>query len=146
MIARLSLIVERRENLSRRCARAGPDFGASSGAKIFHAAALAVGARSPARYKAEMATKLATDEVAQRLGELTGWSLEAGKLHRNYIFADFVEAFGFMTRVALVAERLNHHPEWRNVWNTVTVDLVTHDAGGITETDFALAAAMERLA
>jgi len=77
---------------------------------------------------------------------LAGWSVEAGKLHREYKFADFVEAFGFMTSVALLAERLNHHPEWFNVWNTVRVDLTTHDAGGITERDFDLATAMEQLA
>jgi 4a-hydroxytetrahydrobiopterin dehydratase len=67
-------------------------------------------------------------------------------LHREYRFTDFVEAFGVMTSVALVAERMNHHPEWFNVWNTVRVDLTTHDAGGITANDFELAEAMERIA
>jgi 4a-hydroxytetrahydrobiopterin dehydratase len=89
---------------------------------------------------------LTADEVATRLNELTGWTVREGKLHRAYKFADFVEAFGFMARVALVAERMNHHPEWCNVWSTVVVDLTTHDAGGITAKDFVLAAAMERLA
>jgi 4a-hydroxytetrahydrobiopterin dehydratase len=91
-------------------------------------------------------TKLDTDEVARLLAQLPGWTLEAGKLHREYRFADFVEAFGVMASVALVAERMNHHPEWFNVWNTVRVDLTTHDAGGITARDFELAAAMERIA
>jgi 4a-hydroxytetrahydrobiopterin dehydratase len=91
-------------------------------------------------------SKLPEDEVTRRLAEVTGWTLHAGKLHREYKFADFVEAFGFMASAALVAERMNHHPEWFNVWNTVEVDLTTHDAGGITARDFELAAAMERLA
>jgi 4a-hydroxytetrahydrobiopterin dehydratase len=91
-------------------------------------------------------SKLPEDEVTRRLAELVGWTLHDGKLHREYKFADFVEAFGFMASAALVAERMNHHPEWFNVWNTVEVDLTTHDAGGITARDFELAAAMERLA
>jgi 4a-hydroxytetrahydrobiopterin dehydratase len=91
-------------------------------------------------------SKLPEDEVTRRLAEVAGWTLHKGKLHREYKFADFVEAFGFMASAALVAERLNHHPEWFNVWNTVEVDLITHDAGGITAKDFELAAAMERLA
>ena len=86
------------------------------------------------------------DEVTRRLAQLPGWTLVAGKLHREYRFADFVEAFGVMASVALVAERMNHHPEWFNVWNTVRIDLTTHDAGGISAKDFELAAAMERLA
>jgi 4a-hydroxytetrahydrobiopterin dehydratase len=83
--------------------------------------------------------KLADGEVADALRELTGWSLQAGKLHREFRFADFSEAFGFMTRAALAAESMNHHPEWFNVWNRVVVDLQTHDAGGLTELDFELA-------
>ena len=94
-----------------------------------------------------MATpKLDADEVARRLTELAGWTVRDGKLHREYRFRDFVAAFGFMASVALVAERMNHHPEWFNVWSTVRVDLATHDAGGITAKDFALAAEMDRLA
>jgi 4a-hydroxytetrahydrobiopterin dehydratase len=94
-----------------------------------------------------MATKkLDTDEIARLLAQLPGWTVEAGKLHREYRFANFVEAFGMMTSAALIAERMNHHPEWFNVWNTVRVDLTTHDAGGITTKDFELAEAMERLA
>jgi len=91
-------------------------------------------------------SKLPEDEVTRRLAEVAGWTVHDGKLHREYKFADFVEAFGFMASAALVAERLNHHPEWFNVWNTVEIDLTTHDAGGITARDFELAAAMERLA
>ncbi|HEX3761052.1 MAG TPA: 4a-hydroxytetrahydrobiopterin dehydratase [Kofleriaceae bacterium] len=90
--------------------------------------------------------KLEADEVARRLAQLPGWAVEGGKLHREYRFTNFVEAFGVMTSIALVAERMDHHPEWFNVWNTVRVDLTTHDAGGITAKDFELAAAMERIA
>lgn len=94
-----------------------------------------------------MARKKIDDaEIARRLGELPGWALVAGKLHREYRFADFVAAFGFMASAALAAEAMNHHPEWSNVYHTVRIDLVTHDAGGITENDFALAARMEQLA
>jgi 4a-hydroxytetrahydrobiopterin dehydratase len=91
-------------------------------------------------------SKLAPDEITRRLAGLAGWSVVADKLHREYKFADFVEAFGFMAGAALVAERMNHHPEWLNVWSTVRVDLTTHDAGGITAKDFELAGAMEKLA
>src|SRR3954464_10872341 len=91
-------------------------------------------------------TKLDAVEIARLRARLPGWRVEAGKLHREYRFANFVEAFGAMTSVALVAERMNHHPEWFNVWNTVRVDLTTHDAGGITAKDFELAAAMEQIA
>ena len=91
-------------------------------------------------------SKLSQDEITQRLAALAGWTVTDGKLHRSYRFADFVEAFGFMASIALIAERMNHHPEWSNVWNTVVIDLTTHDAGGITERDFALAVEMERVA
>jgi 4a-hydroxytetrahydrobiopterin dehydratase len=90
--------------------------------------------------------KLDPDQVTQQLAGLAGWGLSEGKLHREYKFADFVTAFGFMASAALVAERMNHHPEWSNVWNRVVIDLTTHDAGGITARDFELASAMERLA
>jgi len=92
------------------------------------------------------AHKLDAADVEQRLQSLPGWSLANGKLHRTYRFSDFNAAFGFMTRAALVAETLNHHPEWFNVYNTVRVDLTTHDAGGISELDFKLAARMNELA
>jgi 4a-hydroxytetrahydrobiopterin dehydratase len=71
--------------------------------------------------------------------DLTGWTVEHGKLHKEYVFADFVEAFSFMTAAALCAERVNHHPEWFNVYRTVRIDLSTHDAGGITMFDVELA-------
>ena len=85
-------------------------------------------------------------ELTRALRELDGWSIEAGKLHKQFRFADFNEAFGFMTRVALLAEQANHHPEWFNVYDRVVVDLTTHDAGGITERDTSMAAAMNRYA
>lgn len=75
-----------------------------------------------------------------------GWDLVEGHLRRTFVFADFVEAFGFMTRVALVAERMDHHPNWSNVWNRVEVELWSHDAGAVTERDLRLAAAMNDLA
>ena len=91
-------------------------------------------------------SKLDDAEIERRLRDLPSWRIEDGKLHRDYRFADFVAAFGFMAGAALVAESLNHHPEWFNVYGTVRVDLTTHDAGGITERDFALATRMEALA
>jgi 4a-hydroxytetrahydrobiopterin dehydratase len=91
-------------------------------------------------------SKLEPAEIAQRLERLPGWQLANDKLHRTYRFPDFNAAFGFMTRAALVAETMNHHPEWFNVYNTVRVDLTTHDAGGISELDFQLAARMNELA
>ncbi len=90
--------------------------------------------------------KLTETEIATALSKLPAWKLEGGKLHRDYKFADFVAAFGFMTGAALVAQRMDHHPEWFNVWNTVRVDLSTHDAGGITALDVKLAHSMEELA
>ena len=91
-------------------------------------------------------TQLSQDELEQALTELRGWSLVAGKLHREFRFASFVEAFGFMSSVALVAEQMNHHPEWRNVYNRVLVDLTTHDVGGLSAADVALARRMSELA
>ncbi len=93
-----------------------------------------------------MSKKLDETAIREALAKLEGWSLEAGKLHREYRFPDFVTAFGFMSSVALVAEAMNHHPEWQNVYNRVVVDLTTHDAGGITEKDLALAGRMDALA
>jgi 4a-hydroxytetrahydrobiopterin dehydratase len=88
-------------------------------------------------------TRLDDEAVRTRLEELPHWSLQDGKLHRELSFKDFVEAFAFMTHVALLAEKLEHHPEWSNVWNKVVIDLSTHDAGGLTDKDFALAAAVD---
>jgi len=91
-------------------------------------------------------TRLDGAEIEKRLAGLEGWSLDGGKLFRSFRFADFNEAFGFMARAALVAETLNHHPEWLHVYARVDVRLETHDAGGITELDFALAERMNGLA
>ena len=74
-----------------------------------------------------------------------GWEVVDGKLHRELFFADFSEAFGFMARVALAAEKADHHPDWSNSWNSVVVDLVSHDAGGLTEKDTALAEAINEI-
>ena len=90
--------------------------------------------------------RLTDAEVSGRLDALPGWSAKDGKLHKAFAFKDFAEAWGFMSAVALVAETMGHHPEWSNVWNRVTVDLTTHDAGGITALDFELAGRMETLA
>jgi 4a-hydroxytetrahydrobiopterin dehydratase len=90
--------------------------------------------------------RLTDAELADALSKLPGWQLERGKLHRQYKFADFVGAFGFMTSVALVAQAMDHHPEWFNVWNLVRIDLATHDADGVTALDVALAGKMEELA
>jgi 4a-hydroxytetrahydrobiopterin dehydratase len=89
--------------------------------------------------------RLTDDEIQERMAELPGWELAGDKLHRSFKFKDFVGAFGFMTRVALVAESMNHHPDWQNVYNRVVIDLSTHDAGGITELDFRLAVAASKL-
>jgi 4a-hydroxytetrahydrobiopterin dehydratase len=91
-------------------------------------------------------TKLGDADVTQRLAALPGWTLKAGKLHRELTFADFTQAFGFMTDVAREADALDHHPEWFNVYNRVVIDLATHDAGGITTLDFELARRAEDLA
>jgi 4a-hydroxytetrahydrobiopterin dehydratase len=95
-----------------------------------------------------MGKRLTDTERATALAKLPAWSMVAGRdaIERTFTFADFSAAFGFMTRVALVAEKLDHHPEWRNVWNRVEVTLSTHDAGGLTVRDIALAEAMDRIA
>lgn len=85
------------------------------------------------------AVRLTETQIHEALATLPAWSLVNGKLHAEFKFADFVECWGFMSRVALVAERMNHHPEWFNVWNTVRIDLSTHDVGGLSEKDVALA-------
>ena len=89
---------------------------------------------------------LPTQELNASLEQLPGWSIKEGKLHRRFQFGSFVEAFGFMASVALVAEAMNHHPEWFNVYNRVTIDLTTHDAGGITSKDVELARKANELA
>jgi 4a-hydroxytetrahydrobiopterin dehydratase len=92
--------------------------------------------------------KLSTEARKAALAKLSGWSEVKGRdaITKTFVFADFNEAFGFMTRAALVAEKLNHHPEWLNVYKTVEVTLSTHDAGGLTERDIALAEAMDTMA
>lgn len=90
--------------------------------------------------------KLNNDEIATELAGLPGWELEDDKLHRELRFDDFIAAFGFMASVALVAERMNHHPEWFNVYNRVVIDLSTHDVGGVSARDFELARAIDQLA
>ncbi len=96
--------------------------------------------RSRLETPAVEAALAALNDVAE-----TPWAVVDGKLHKEFQFADFVEAFGFMTKAALAAESMDHHPEWFNVYKKVRVDLSTHDAGGITELDFALARRMEAL-
>ncbi|MFN3360857.1 MAG: 4a-hydroxytetrahydrobiopterin dehydratase [Pseudanabaenaceae cyanobacterium] len=83
--------------------------------------------------------KLTEGEIQAALTTLTGWQLVEGKLHKVYQFPNFVSAFAFMTKVALLAEKMDHHPEWSNVYNRVTINLTTHDAGGITAKDVELA-------
>ena len=90
--------------------------------------------------------KLSDTELQGSLAKLPGWEISNGKLHREYQFADFVHAFGFMATAALAIEAMNHHPEWFNVWNKVHIDLTTHDAGGITPMDIELAGKLEALA
>ncbi|HEY7548502.1 MAG TPA: 4a-hydroxytetrahydrobiopterin dehydratase [Hyphomicrobiaceae bacterium] len=95
-----------------------------------------------------MAQKL--DAAARQAipARLPGWHMVEGRdaITKTFTFPDFNAAFGFMTRAALVAEKMNHHPEWFNVWNRVDVTLSTHDAGGLTERDLKLAEAMDRIA
>ena len=90
--------------------------------------------------------KLEESEIEAELAKLSGWSIESGKLHKAFQFTSFIEAFGFMTKAAITAEAMNHHPEWFNVYNKVVVDLTTHDLGGISTYDFELAKKMEEYA
>ena len=92
-------------------------------------------------------TCLGSDEIATALGALPGWALseDGSALVRRFTFADFPEAFGFMTRVALLAERQDHHPDWSNAWRVVDIALTSHDAGGVTQRDVALATAISGL-
>lgn len=89
---------------------------------------------------------LSESELQAALEKLPGWELIEGKLHRDYKFADFVHAFGFMAAAAVTIEAMNHHPDWRNVWNRVSIDLWTHDSGGVTALDVELAGKLEALA
>jgi 4a-hydroxytetrahydrobiopterin dehydratase len=89
--------------------------------------------------------RLSDEQIKTELPGLSGWSVVNGKLHKDYVFDDFVDAFGFMTRAAIHIEKMNHHPEWFNVYNKISVDLVTHDAGGITQNDIILARTLNSL-
>lgn len=94
-----------------------------------------------------MSKRLGFEARNEALATLTGWKLAEGReaISKRFVFRDFSEAFGWMTRVALLAERMNHHPEWSNVYRTVEVTLSTHDAGGLTELDVKFARAMDAL-
>ena len=89
--------------------------------------------------------KLTPEQISAALEALPGWSASDGKLHRDYRFADFIHAFGFMATSAIAIEKMDHHPDWSNSWNRVTVDLVTHSAGGITARDVELATLLESM-
>jgi 4a-hydroxytetrahydrobiopterin dehydratase len=90
--------------------------------------------------------KLDESQIQSALTSLPSWTLAQGKLHREYKFPDFVHAFGFMATSAIAIEKMNHHPEWFNVWNKVVVDLTTHDAGGISAKDVELAKLLDGFA
>jgi 4a-hydroxytetrahydrobiopterin dehydratase len=89
--------------------------------------------------------KLSKQEVAAGLIKLNGWRLVKGNLHRIFGFKDFRQAFGFMKRVAVAADRMDHHPDWSNAYNKVTIDLSTHSAGGLTKSDFELAGEIQKI-
>jgi len=89
--------------------------------------------------------KLTPTEVDAKLRETNGWKLADGAIVKEFVFKDFVLAFGFMASAALIAEKMNHHPEWSNVYNKVIVKLSTHDVGGLSELDFELAAKLDKL-
>lgn len=90
--------------------------------------------------------RLTDAEIAAGLIPIPAWTVHHAKLHREYKFPDFAHAFGFMATAAPLIEKMNHHPEWANVYNRVTVDLATHDAGGITQKDLDLAVLLEGIA
>ena len=91
-------------------------------------------------------TKMTDAQIQTAMARIPEWRVVGGKLHREYKFPDFAHAFGFMATAAPAIEKMDHHPEWANVYNRVTVDLNTHDAGGITERDFKLAELLEGIA
>ena len=90
--------------------------------------------------------KLSEKELQSALAGLPGWTIAQDKLHREYKFADFIQAFGFMATSALAIEKMNHHPEWFNVYNKVVVDLSTHDVAGVSEKDVELASLLDKVA
>jgi 4a-hydroxytetrahydrobiopterin dehydratase len=89
--------------------------------------------------------RLSEEEITQQVAKLDGWKVVNGKVNKTFKFDDFVQAFSFMTSVAMEAEKMNHHPEWFNVYNTVRIDLITHDVGGISNYDIKLAKTMDKL-
>ena len=91
-------------------------------------------------------SKLSEKEVKEQVAKLDGWNVVGGKVSKTFEFDNFVQAFGFMTRVAMEAEKMNHHPEWFNVYNRVRIDLVTHDVGGISNYDIKLAKTIDGIA
>ncbi|MDA8621864.1 4a-hydroxytetrahydrobiopterin dehydratase [Psychrosphaera sp.] len=98
------------------------------------------------------AIKLTTEQLEQELADINAsleaekqWQMVDGKLHKEFVFKNFIQAFGFMTQVAIHAEKLIHHPEWSNVWNKVVIDLVTHDVDGISDLDIKMIKRMEKL-
>ena len=90
-------------------------------------------------------SRLSESEVKSKISNLDGWSVVNGKLHKEFEFADFNEAFGFIARASMHIEKMNHHPEWFNVYNKLVIDLMTHDADGITENDINLASILNSL-
>ena len=89
--------------------------------------------------------RLSETEITEELKKIEGWAIKDNKLHKEFQFDSFNQAFGFMTRAAMEIEKMNHHPEWFNVYNRITVDLTTHDAGGITNNDVNLARTLNSL-
>lgn len=89
--------------------------------------------------------RLSSEKISEELKNLPGWTVKDEKLHRDFEFESFNQAFGFMTRAAMEIEKMNHHPEWFNVYNRISVDLMTHDAGGITDNDIQLAKILNSL-
>jgi 4a-hydroxytetrahydrobiopterin dehydratase len=90
--------------------------------------------------------KLTKDEIQAELEKLPGWNLQGEKLHKEFLFDSFARAFGFMSTAAILIEKMNHHPEWSNVYNRVNIDLTTHDAGGVTGRDVQLALLLDEVA
>lgn len=89
--------------------------------------------------------KLTQEEIETRMASLNGWTIAGNAIEKEFVFKDFVEAFSFMTQIALIAERVNHHPDWSNGYNKLHIKLSSHDAGGLTHRDFKLAAEIDRL-
>src|SRR5579859_481823 len=127
--------------------RAARNFGEHTGSRARNLPATPhsqqLAGMTPGRRIMARPTKLTESEIAHELSKLPGWKVEGGRLEREYKFVDFIAAFGFMSSAALVAQQMDHHPDWSNVWNTVRVALRTHDVDGITALDVKLATHME---